>query len=126
MMEFGVGLTSIYNRVHDASERHRGVLRIRELHCELDFSVVTAYGWDDLDLDHGLHETKQGIRFTSSEIARGEVLARLLKLNHMRYAEEVAKGLHEKKGGSKRSATAGRAKRSSMKVPTPTLFGEDD
>jgi hypothetical protein len=30
--------------------------------------------------------------------SRREVLGRLLKLNHQGYAEEVAKGLHEKKG----------------------------
>ena len=34
---------------------------------------------------------------TLSETARREVLARLLKLNHERYAEEVRQGLPEKK-----------------------------
>jgi hypothetical protein len=39
--------------------------------------------------------------------ARREVLARLLKLNHERYAEEVAQGLHEKKkGGGRKRAKA--------------------
>jgi len=47
-------------------------------------------------LGHGFHETKQGLRYTISEAARREVLGRLLKLNHERYAEEVAMGLHEK------------------------------
>ncbi len=55
----------------------------------MDNAVAASYGWDDLDLGHGFHETKQGIRFTISESARREVLARLLKLNHERYAEEV-------------------------------------
>ena len=36
------------------------------------------------------------MRFTISEAARREVLGRLLELNHQRYAEEVAAGLHEK------------------------------
>ena len=58
--------------------------------------MARAYGWDDLDLGHGFHETKQGVRYTISEEARREVLGRLLKLNHERYAEEVAMGLHEK------------------------------
>lgn len=35
------------------------------------------------------------------ESARREVLARLLELNHQRYAEEVAAGLHEVKGSAK-------------------------
>ena len=37
------------------------------------------------------------MRFTISEAARREVLQRLLRLNHERYAEEVKQGLHEKK-----------------------------
>jgi hypothetical protein len=60
-----------------------------------------AYGWDDLDLGHGFHATPQGTRFTLSEAARREVLARLLRLNHERYAAEVAAGLHEKKAKQK-------------------------
>jgi hypothetical protein len=58
-----------------------------------------AYGWGDLDLGHGFHETAQGLRYTISEAARRQVLGRLLELNHARYAEEVAAGLHEKKKG---------------------------
>ncbi len=48
-------------------------------------------------LHHGFHETKQGLRFTISETARREVLDRLLELNHQRYAQEVAQGLHDQK-----------------------------
>ena len=44
--------------------------------------------WSDLDLGHGFHQTKQGIRYTISEVARREVLDRLLALNHERYAQE--------------------------------------
>jgi hypothetical protein len=43
------------------------------------------------------------MRFTINEEARHEVLGRLLKLNHERYAEEVEWGLHEKGGKGKRS-----------------------
>jgi len=45
------------------------------------------------------------LRYTISEEARREVLGRLLQLNHERYAEEEAMGLHEKrakKGKGKR------------------------
>jgi hypothetical protein len=69
-------------------------------------AVAAAYGWTDLDLGHGFHETKQGLRFTISEPARREVLGRLLRLNHERYAEEVAHGLHEK--GRKAGKGSGR------------------
>ena len=85
----------------------------------MDEAVARAYGWDDLDLGHGFHETKQGVRYTISEEARREVLGRLLKLNHERYAEEEAMGLHEKgagkgkgkKGGGKRNGNGGNSNR---------------
>ena len=56
----------------------------------MDQAVAAAYGWQDIDLGHGFHETKQGIRYTISEAARREVLDRLLALNHQRHAEEEA------------------------------------
>jgi hypothetical protein len=62
----------------------------------MDQAVVAAYGWNDLDLGHGFHATKQGERYTISESARRTVLDRLLQLNHERYAEEVKTGVHEK------------------------------
>lgn len=90
------GITSIYNRFHNPKEKSVDIARLRELHMELDNAVAAAYGWSDLDLGHGFHETPQGGRFTISEPARREVLARLLQLNHERYEEEVRQGLHEK------------------------------
>ena len=95
------GLTDTYNRFHDPDESAADIARLRELHVEMDRAVAAAYGWDDLDLDHGFHETALGVRFTIGEAARREVLARLLELNHQRYAEEVRQGLHEKKAGKK-------------------------
>jgi hypothetical protein len=91
------GLTKVYNRFHNPDETAADIQKLRDLHIDMDRAVAVAYGWTDLDLGHGFHETKQGLRFTISECARREVLARLLKLNHERYAEEVARGLHNKK-----------------------------
>jgi hypothetical protein len=68
--------------------------------------VRDAYGWSDLDLDHGFHDTPQGLRFTLGPTARTEVLDRLLELNHQRYAEEFAAGLHDKKKSGRRSKKA--------------------
>jgi hypothetical protein len=102
----------------------------------MDKAVAAAYGWSDLDLGHGFHETKQGTRFTITEPARREVLARLLKLNHERYAEEVEQGLHAKgggrivKGGGKKTGggrkTGGRSRKTRPASGTSSLFGEDD
>src|SRR5207249_3382127 len=85
------GLTKTYNRVHAASDASPGIVVLRELHQRLDLTVRDAYGWQDLDLGHGFHETSQGVRFTISPTARIEVLDRLLELNHARYADEVAR-----------------------------------
>lgn len=91
------GLTKTYNRFHNPDEAAEDIERLRELHVEMDRAVAGAYGWGDLDLGHGFHETKQGVRYTISEEARREVLDRLLLLNHERYEEEVEQGLHDKK-----------------------------
>ncbi len=93
------GLTATYNRFHNPDEQAADIARLRELHVEMDRAVAATYGWADLALGHGFHETAQGVRFTISEAARCEVLERLLELNHQRYAEEVAAGLHEKGKG---------------------------
>lgn len=82
------GLTKTYNRVHDLDQADADVHRLRELHIGLDIAVAMAYGWQDLDLDHGFHETSQGIRYTLGPVVRTEVLDRLLELNHERNAQE--------------------------------------
>ncbi|MCK6685975.1 MAG: BREX-1 system adenine-specific DNA-methyltransferase PglX, partial [Thermoanaerobaculia bacterium] len=99
------GLTKTYNRFHNPEETSEDIQTLRNLHVEMDQAVAKAYGWEDLDLGHGFHETKQGLRFTVSELARREILDRLLQLNHERYAEEVMKGLHEKKAKKGRKAS---------------------
>jgi hypothetical protein len=73
-------------------------------------AVVRAYGWDDLlaaGLDHGFHETRQGVRFTIGAAVRQEVLDGLLELNQERHAAEVAAGLHEKRGRRQEVLDAG-------------------
>ncbi len=99
--DFGEGLTKIYNRFNTPNDANLVIENLRRLQIEMDYAVAKSYGWQ-LDLGHGFHETKLGIRFTISEAARREVLDRLLALNHQRYAEEVAKGLHDKKATAKK------------------------
>ncbi len=120
------GLTQTYNRFHDSDETSADIEKLRELHVEMDQAVAAAYGWTDLDLGHGFHETKQGIRFTISETTRREVLQRLLKLNHERYAEEVKQGLHGKKGAAKKAAPKKKAASTTAKQEASLFDGEDD
>ena len=120
------GVTSTYNRLHSPDERGLDIQKLRDLHVEMDKAAATAYGWSDLDLGHCFHETKRGTRFTISEPARQEVLARLLKLNHERYAEEVKQGLHDKKGKAK-PASSGRGRKSRAPSGTAILnFGDEE
>jgi Eco57I restriction-modification methylase/MmeI, target recognition domain len=98
MLARQTGLTKTYNLVHDRRCVDADIAELREIHRHIDQAVNQAYGWDDLDLDHGFHETRQGIRYTIGLAIRQEILDRLLELNHERYAAEVAAGLHDKKG----------------------------
>lgn len=90
--------TDVYNAMHDSKQDDLQLRQLRECHSNVDEAVVSAYGWDDIALSHGFHHTQQGLRFTICERARREILQRLLELNHNRYAEEVAQGLHGKRG----------------------------
>ncbi|GAB1054275.1 MAG: hypothetical protein WAqPseu_02630 [Shewanella algae] len=96
LIENKVGLTAIYNKFHDPNECDEEIQSFRELQIELDRSVVAAYGWGDLSLNHGFHEAKQGVCFTVSEDDRLKILQRLLKLNHERYEQEEITGKHSK------------------------------
>jgi hypothetical protein len=101
------GLTKTDNRFHDPAETSADIAGLRALHVEMDQAVAAAYGWNcspaGLDLGHGFHDTKQGLRYTLSEPARRAALDRLLCLNHERYAEEVAQGLHDRCVAKRRS-----------------------
>jgi hypothetical protein len=122
MEQTGQGLTAVYGQVHTPGDSSADIQKLRQLHVEMDKAVAAAYGWSGLDLGHGFHQTKQGLRYTISEAARREVLSRLLKLNHERYAEEVRQGLHEKK---KPKATKSKAKKTSS-ASEPSLFGREE
>ena len=93
---YGAGYTAIFNEYHCPENASGVVEALRKVRVAIDRSATAAYGLGYLDLGHGFHETKQGVRYTISESARRIVLDRLLALNHQRYAEEVKAGLHDK------------------------------
>jgi hypothetical protein len=97
MLRRSLGLTKLYNLVHDPAITDEEIRRLREIHSEIDYATAQAYGWDDLDLGHGFHDTRQGRRFTIALDVQVEVLDRLLELNHERYADEVRQGRRVKK-----------------------------
>ena len=82
-----LGLTSIYNLVNSSTVSSADdveIGRLRQLHSNLDEAAAAAYGWDDIDLDHGFHTYRQMTRWTITPEARIEVLDRLLEENHRR------------------------------------------
>lgn len=84
----------------------QGILKLRELHVQMDEAVLDAYGWNDIELKHDFYDVdylpeNDRVRFTIHPDARKEVLKRLLELNHKIHEEEVEKGLWDKKVGKK-------------------------
>jgi hypothetical protein len=86
-----LGLTDLYNLVNDpdvTDTADRDVARMREIHVKLDHAVMNAYGWGDVELDHGFHTYRQMTRWTVSPAARVEILDRLLEENLRRAAAQ--------------------------------------
>ena len=84
----------------------QSILKLRELHMQMDTAVLDAYGWNDIKLLHDFYEVdylpeNDRVRFTIHPDARKEVLKRLLELNHKIHEEEVAAGLFDKKPAAK-------------------------
>ena len=95
MVETNEGLTKTYNRFHDPNETTRGVVRLRDLHADMDRALLDAYGWPDIPtgceflLDYPIDAAEWGARkkpyrYRWPDDIRDEVLARLLDLNAQR------------------------------------------
>jgi hypothetical protein len=145
MEQRGVGLADLYNLFHSPGDHSSDMVELRALHDEIDESIIEAYGWTDLldesgstppadpqhrtfFLDHGFHETEQGIRYTVGPLARTEIIDRLRGLNHQAYADEVHLGLHKKPVKHPHmpapSAAAVQKRRELLAVPGESDFGE--
>lgn len=103
MIRRGLGLTALYNLIN--APRIVGDIDIdqmRMIHSQVDEAVMAAYGWADIDLDHGFHTYRQMERWTVSPAARTEILDRLLEENHRRakFEAESAPTKKTKRGRS--------------------------
>lgn len=83
-------------------EAIQGIVKLRELHVQMDEAVLDAYGWNDIALKHDFYDVdylpeNDRVRFTIRPDARKDVLKRLLELNHKIHEEEKASGLLDKK-----------------------------
>lgn len=102
LIDRNTGLTKFYNFFHDPTCLDEDVSLLRSIRVNIDQALADAFGWDDLELDHGFHEVdylpeNDRVRFTFSRSVRIEILKRLSKLNRERYEEEVSSGLNTKK-----------------------------
>jgi hypothetical protein len=93
MSEGEIGLTLLYNRLHDPNVTERDIQHLRDIQVELDLATSAAYGWSDIPLEHAFYGTRQGMRYTVSPAARSQLLDRLLELNQRCHSDEVAAGL---------------------------------
>ncbi|MGW2157552.1 Eco57I restriction-modification methylase domain-containing protein [Nonomuraea sp. NPDC001699] len=107
-----LGMTDLYNEVHNQANRDADIQRLREIHVEIDEAVTESYlahplasgfGWTPLVLHHDFHETTHGLRWTVDPDVQIEMNDRLLELNHALYADEVRRGLHNKKKAAAKS-----------------------
>lgn len=95
MMRRQLGLTKLYNLVNDtdvSDSSDADVARLRWIHRQLDETMMVAYGWSDVPLDHGFYEYRKMTRWTVCPEARIEILDRLLEENHRRAKLEAAQG----------------------------------
>lgn len=121
-----IGLTAVSKLMHNPTVRDADIEALRQAVIANDAAVSAAYGWDDLDLEHGFYDLGRGPRFTVSPAARKEMLRRLLSENHRRYAEEQA-ALEAERAANPDAAKPkkGKAKRK-PEAPMGGLFGDGD
>ena len=128
MIRNNQGLTATYNRFHDPEEDDADILKLRQLHTQMDTAVLTAYGWTDISttcefrLDYeedtpdtepteGKRQRKKPWRYRWPEATHDEVLARLLELNQHRHEAEILGGKQAEKKANKSKAKGAKAKK---------------
>ncbi|GIV55418.1 MAG: hypothetical protein KatS3mg040_0186 [Candidatus Kapaibacterium sp.] len=83
MLARQLGLTKTYNLFHDPACTDDDIVRLRELHAEMDRAILACYGWEDVDLRHDFYPNdRRQMRFTVSPEARRELLLRLVEVNY--------------------------------------------
>jgi hypothetical protein len=128
MIRNNQGLTATYNRFHDPEEDDADILKLRQLHTQMDTAVLAAYGWTDIPttcefrLDYeedtpdtepteGKRQRKKPWRYRWPEATHDEVLARLLELNQQRHEAEILGGKQAEKKAKKPKAKGAKAKK---------------
>ena len=93
------GMTKTYNRFHDRYENDPDVVRLRELHEDMDRAVLAEYGWDDIPTRCEFlsdHASDDGFsakrhwrwRYRWPDDVCDQILGRLIDLNSQQAKEE--------------------------------------
>jgi len=127
MVRNNQGLTDTYNRFHNPDERNPDIVKLRQLHEQMDRAVLDAVGWTDIPTDcefildyeeeeegeeSNKRQNKKPWRYRWPKEIHDEVLARLLDLNLKRHQEEIlgGKAAEGKAKGGKKTASKSRKK----------------
>ena len=123
MIESNQGLTKLYNALTNSTCDDPSVLRLRQLHEEMDRAVLDAYGWFDIEVPSfcPVNAEERAV----AEAFNDDVIDRLYVLNAERAAEEERQGLN-KKPTKKRAAKKTSSKKSKAIGTTMTLPGMDN
>jgi len=81
MHETSQGLTKTYNALKDPACTAPDIIELRRLHQELDRAVLSAYGWDDIDVPP---YTEPDASKDPTHSFASTICDRLLQLNHQR------------------------------------------
>lgn len=87
MSERRIGLTKLYNMLHDPRVKDGDIENLRHVHDRLDMETARAYGWGDLDLEWEFFPGMHGIRRTFPKPIQKEILDRLLEHNHQTHSQ---------------------------------------
>ncbi|MBA1231449.1 hypothetical protein G7013_17505 [Pseudomonas viridiflava] len=75
-------LRQAHSDINNPQVNSQEVVKLRHALSDLEYSVLNAYGWSDIDLEFNFNEAawlpEPDVRYTMSAAARGEILQRLL------------------------------------------------
>ena len=99
MKSLNLGLTPLGNLLNSSDSHSATVVKLRDMHADMDKAVLEAYGWHDIEPGYeysGDFENEDGspgdVRLNFTEEVRDEILRRLLALHAERLKAEQTAG----------------------------------
>jgi hypothetical protein len=96
------GLTKTYNALKDPSVTEARIVHLRDLHVEMDRTVLAAYGWSDIEVPPYTDPVTPAEQ-SAHQAFEDEVIDRLFVLNAERAAQEAKLGTKKVKKAKKAS-----------------------